>query len=497
MNSLLAFCLVVSSPAAARVWSPITPNKQEQGNQQVIVKEGHRTIVVECEPDHVHGHPNTIVSISPEQHHVHTPESIDAKAAGGISSTVNAKEYIKESSSFLPNVGHDQGLSQSSRNAERAETQVTPKELICDALGKCKHKIATAMGKAKDMVSETTHEAIDKTKEMKHKAKETELLFCFCWRAQLVVFQHEHEVGEAMAHAFDKARETISKKAHEVGEHGKENVEDVVDKDKVEMAKEEVVEKAKEAKETADKLKKETKKELRGLVGRGRDVGRGALRYAKSTEARRSVMFVFNLLGLATAYGMCVWITFISSYILAGAMPKQQFGMMQSKIYPMYFSAMAASIGAALVGFMLGNTKSLFLSKAEMFQGYFLLASLLMVFANLLYLEMRATKVMFERMKMEKEEGRVTEELIAEPSRPSQLQQDANPAVSTTTSASAVPAAASPEGAKLEVIRIQIVRLNGRLKKLNTYSSFLNILTLMALGWHLVYLSQRLHLSSC
>ncbi|MBA0632381.1 hypothetical protein Godav_001139, partial [Gossypium davidsonii] len=67
-------------------------------------------------------------------------------------------------------------------------------------------------------------------------------------------------------------------------------------------------------------------------------------------EALNTVMGIVNLLGLATAYGMSVWVTFISSYILAGQLPRQQFGVVQSKIYPVYFRAMAYSIGMALLG---------------------------------------------------------------------------------------------------------------------------------------------------
>ncbi|XP_041017648.1 uncharacterized protein LOC121259909 [Juglans microcarpa x Juglans regia] len=468
MMNLLSFCLLLTSLAAAGVWSPSPERqKQRQGDgQDVIVKEGHRTIVVEYEQD---GQPNTIVSISPEQHHIRKPDSI-ASAEGGISSAAsgmveNVKENIKEASSFLPNLG--QGLSQSSENGEIRESYVTHKELICDALGKCKHKIASAMGKAKEMVSKTAHEAIDKTKEVAHEAKEE-------------AKEKAREVGEAAGHTLGKSKETVPRKAREVEERVKECVKDAKDitktigediarnvSDRVEMAKEDVVEKAKEAKQTAehaaDKLKTDqSKKKLSWKFERGREVGRDAAKYVKSPETMSCLMCVINLLGLATAYGMCVWVTFISSYILAGVLPRQQFGIVQSKIYPVYFSTMAVSIGASLMGLLLGNTKSLFSSKAERFQGYYLLASLLMVFFNMLFLEPRATKIMFERIKMEKEEGR---------ERGTDSEQ--------------------------EIIRIRIVRLNDKLKKLNTYSSFLNILTLMALSWHLVYLGQRPQYLTC
>lgn len=103
---------------------------------------------------------------------------------------------------------------------------------------------------------------------------------------------------------------------------------------------------------------------------------------------------------------------------------------------------------------------------------------------------------MFERMKLQKEEGRGREELTAEPGQVSESSQPvaAEPGASTKTSTTA-PAVSSPAALEHEVVRSRIVSLNDRLKKLNSYSSFLNILTLMALSWNLVYLGQRLHLT--
>lgn len=456
MMNLMALCLVVISLAAAGVWSPTPVQNQNRdkefvvGKEDVIVKEGHRVIVVEYDQD---GHRNTKVSIS-------SPDQQDRVSVSDVGEDISstAKDKIKEASSVLPNLG--QGLSEGASQSDETEKN-TPRELICDAFGKCKHKIATVIGKAK------------------HKATET-----------------AEEEAETVGDALGKAKERVSKKVHDVEESAKESVETAKDRgktigkniatnvsEKVERAKEEAVEKAREAKETAeDKAKTgadKLKKEMNEII-----------KYMKSAAAVDSLMGVLNLLGLATAYGMCVWVTFISSHILAVSMQRQQFGMVQSKIYPVYFRAMAYCIGMALFGHLLGNRKKWLLfsssSKAEMFQVYNLWASLLMVFANSLYLEPRATKVMFERMKMEKEEGRGRgrEELADDPT-----------AASTTTSTTAAAPSSVPEGSEKEVIRSQIGRLNDRLKKLNTYSSFLNILTLMALTWHLVYLGQRLHLT--
>lgn len=107
-----------------------------------------------------------------------------------------------------------------------------------------------------------------------------------------------------------------------------------------------------------------------------------------------SVPGLMNLLGFVTAYGMCMWVTFISSYVLAGSLPRQQFAVVQSKIYPVYFRAMAYSIGTALLGHLLSQRKRLFDNKSsEMLQGFNLASALSIVLLNMIYLEPRATKV--------------------------------------------------------------------------------------------------------
>lgn len=76
---------------------------------------------------------------------------------------------------------------------------------------------------------------------------------------------------------------------------------------------------------------------------------------------------------------------------------------------------------------------------------------------------------MFERIKIEKEEGRGRSEDVSSRTK--------EPASTT---------------ADQDAVRTRIIKLNDKLKKFNSYSSFLNILNLMSLTWHLVYLAQRL-----
>lgn len=97
---------------------------------------------------------------------------------------------------------------------------------------------------------------------------------------------------------------------------------------------------------------------------------------------------------------------------------------------------------------------------------------------------------------MEKEEGRGRHEFVAEGSRVTEALSVADPvAKNSRKGPSTAPApAVAPTSSEQEVIKRTMGRLNERLKKLNINSSMLNILTLMALTWHIVYLGQRLTL---
>lgn len=82
-------------------------------------------------------------------------------------------------------------------------------------------------------------------------------------------------------------------------------------------------------------------------------------------------------------------------------------------------------------------------------------------------------QVMLERMKMEKEEGAGKEGPTAVEASRQVPDSTAEMAGRTSTTA-----------------RSQTIRLSQTLQSLNSYSSFLNALTLVSLTWHLVHLSQ-------
>ncbi|KAH1032246.1 hypothetical protein J1N35_044420 [Gossypium stocksii] len=122
------------------------------GRDDVILKEGHRVIVVEYDQDGKH---NTKVSISSPSLHQQTDQE-----------EYFGKETMKDASSALLNVGH--GISQGKAGSRRH----SPGELICDAFGKCTQRVATALGNAKDKevrekVPETAHETRDKVADTK------------------------------------------------------------------------------------------------------------------------------------------------------------------------------------------------------------------------------------------------------------------------------------------------------------------------------------------
>lgn len=84
-------------------------------------------------------------------------------------------------------------------------------------------------------------------------------------------------------------------------------------------------------------------------------------------------------------------------------------------------------------------------------------------------------QLMYERMKMEKEEGRGI-------------------AGATKDGLPDNGSARPPTNVEVEE-RQDVLRLNEKLKRLNTYSSALNVSTLVVLTWHMVYMGQRLQVT--
>ncbi|KAL1214488.1 Late embryogenesis abundant protein [Cardamine amara subsp. amara] len=454
MTNLLALCLVFSTLLAAEIWSPnpTMPTHLTASEGDVIVKDGHHVVVVEYDHD---GKKNTRVSISPP-----SVNQVGEEEEKGTSLFRNAKEKAKETASYLPQVG--QGISQpvvttKEETEEARDHHATAREVICDAFGKCRQKIASVVGRAKDRTADTVEEtASDAGDAAAHKAQDVmetigsaarDVEDTIADKAQYAkekVTEKAHEVEECVGHKTHDAKEKVSGKAHEV----KESVTHKAHESK-ERAKDRVREKAHEWKETAAHKSQNTWERVKIVV---RGFGSATARALSPTK----IASVVGLTAIAAAFGTSVWVTFVSSYVLASVIGRQQFGVVQSKLYPVYFKATSVGILVGLLGHVLSRRQKLLTDATEMWQGVNLLGSFFMIEANQSFVEPRATKAMFERMKVEKEEGR------------------------------------GGERTSEQELRRKLEKLSERLSKLNTYSSWLNILTLMSLTWHFVYLGQRL-----
>ncbi|CAI9114916.1 OLC1v1015739C1 [Oldenlandia corymbosa var. corymbosa] len=495
MMNVVALCLVFTTLATAGVWSP-SPERV-QIKQDVIVKEGHRTVEIEYGQDNG----NTKVKISPQEGYVDSSSS----SSSPVSSTV--KEKLSEGAEKV-----SEGVEHvKDKIEEEIGHRATPRELICDAYGKCKHRVASALGKTKEVLSEKAHQAKDTVEEKAHEVKDKveEKAYEVKDRVEEVEGGAKHAVGETVGkvkEAVSKTAREVADKAHDVKEKVRGASKEASDigktlRNDVKKNATREIERTKKKVEEAGENIEHKKEGLKGILKRGvKSVG-GIFGYVFSPELRNSGVGIMQLLGLSTAYGMSVWVTFISSYINAGALPKQQFAVLQSKIYPAYFRSMAYSVGMVLLAHWLSPRKGLHPGKSDVFQGFNLLASLVMLLFNLNYVEPRATKAMFERMRLEKEEGRGMETKQPEPSmrnvdsviEPSGRRTSAmTGAVMTTTNLGEKTSEEANDAAAAHA-KSEMVRLSEALKKLNSYSSFLNVLTLMALTWHLVYLGQMLH----
>ncbi|MQL72763.1 hypothetical protein Taro_005123 [Colocasia esculenta] len=488
MMNILALGLVLSSLAAASVWSP-QPEKQREASDDhrpqrppgdpAVYREGHRVIVVEYERE------------APQQPSVQTPSQLSHpsrlqpsghRLPGGV--VEEAKEKFKDAASVLPNLG--QGISTPLREEgkEVEEDLKAPahgaKERICDAYGVCKDKISGLLGKSREKAAQVEEAAKEAVTGAVEKAKE-------------VKEEVAGNVSEVTEQALEKAR-SGTEKAKELGKGAVETAKEM-ERGAVETAKEakkKAAEMAREAQGTASEKTMEVRKNLTDIVQRAREVARDLAAYVGLKQAADALAAVLHLLGFATAYGSCVWVTFVSSHVLAQALPRQQFGMLQSKLYPVYFRAMAYAVGVALLSHAFGPAGRR-RSSPERLQGYVLLASLVLVLINMLFLEPKATKLMYERMKLEKEEGRGRDmaDVGVETTRTTtQATATATPATGTTRTA-APPHVEEPSAEEAST-KSKMAVLNRKLKSLNNYSSLLNVMTLMGLTWHLVHLARVL-----
>ncbi|PIA47120.1 hypothetical protein AQUCO_01400073v1 [Aquilegia coerulea] len=425
-----------------------------------------------------------------------------AKETGDMTMGVS-KEGLTRAGECISDLAHEVVQKKKKATKKVLETVGVPEELTNEIIVKEKQagKKALEVGEA---AMWKTKEAFESVLEKGNEFKE-------------FVAKKVHQLDETREKSVEKTKEGVGKAKATVYETGEMAMEKA--REGFAKAGESVHGKTQELKETEDKLRdnmwnigkdvkkghdaiwdhrsihnkvsglfKEGSRNFSIIYGRGREAVFDAAKHAVSDEVVHPTLAVLHLLGLATAYGLSMWVTFVSSYVLAGILPKQQFGMVQSKIYPVYFKALLGSIGCSLIAYILRHPQW----GLNTFQAHNMMACLGLVLFNLLCLEPQATKVMFDKMKLEKEEGRGT---TAE-------QQDVGEPAASTTTPRATPGEGIPDGIpgepsakrveEPEGVTCQLRELNKRLEKLNTISSLLNVVTLMSVTWQLVYLGRGL-----
>jgi hypothetical protein len=69
----------------------------------------------------------------------------------------------------------------------------------------------------------------------------------------------------------------------------------------------------------------------------------------------------YHLLSYASVTGITLWHSFIGGPIAFKVLPRQQFGLLQSKLFPIYFSLQSVLNGACLVTTSNRNARIIFL----------------------------------------------------------------------------------------------------------------------------------------
>ncbi|XP_023044593.1 transmembrane protein 205 [Piliocolobus tephrosceles] len=111
-----------------------------------------------------------------------------------------------------------------------------------------------------------------------------------------------------------------------------------------------------------------------------------------------------HLLVLSGAWGMQMWVTFVSGFLLFRGLPRHTFGLVQSKLFPFYFHI---SMGCAFINLCISASQHAWaqLTFWEASQLYLLFLSLTLATVNARWLEPRTTAAMWALQTVEKERG--------------------------------------------------------------------------------------------
>ncbi|KAJ7520709.1 hypothetical protein O6H91_19G018900 [Diphasiastrum complanatum] len=178
----------------------------------------------------------------------------------------------------------------------------------------------------------------------------------------------------------------------------------------------------------------------------------------------RPILRLTHLFCFASTFGMSLWVSFVSGAILSQCTStREQYGYLQSRIFPLYFRIAAFGEAILLATHAVLHPWSS-AGTSEQWQFQILFCSLFMTVLNVYILEPLSTKVMFERLKMEKEEGISREDILA-----------------------------SGDLTNLDYLtKCQMRAVNSKLSRVQDFSSMANLVSLGCLTWHLLHLQSHL-----
>ncbi|XP_069005918.1 transmembrane protein 205 [Embiotoca jacksoni] len=116
------------------------------------------------------------------------------------------------------------------------------------------------------------------------------------------------------------------------------------------------------------------------------------------------VVKVFHLLVLSFSWGMQVWVSFIAGFALLRQVPRHTFGLVQSKLFPLYFYCLLGSNFINLVVYSGYHPRDL-LDWHESVQMILYFVALILAGLNAQWFGPAATEVMFQMREVEKEHG--------------------------------------------------------------------------------------------
>lgn len=125
-----------------------------------------------------------------------------------------------------------------------------------------------------------------------------------------------------------------------------------------------------------------------------------AAAYFGAPQLSQSATAFVHLLAVAAFLGTSLWTTFVAGIVMFKNLPRQTFGKLQAKLFPIYFIILSSS---SLVAFatLAAATPGGAAAVASSFSGRALLAAAVGSLANALWLEPAATEVMFSRYAIE------------------------------------------------------------------------------------------------